>query len=45
MKFIAQKNSRGFTLIELIISLVIIAIIATVSFSNLSGHQEKWQLT
>ncbi|HOK20754.1 MAG TPA: prepilin-type N-terminal cleavage/methylation domain-containing protein [Candidatus Paceibacterota bacterium] len=41
MKFIAQKNSRGFTLIELIISLVIIAIIATVSFSNLSGHQEK----
>lgn len=41
MKFIAQKNSRGFTLIELIISLVIIAIIAIVGFSNLSGHQEK----
>ncbi|HPD55367.1 MAG TPA: prepilin-type N-terminal cleavage/methylation domain-containing protein [Candidatus Paceibacterota bacterium] len=41
MKLLFSNNNRGFTLIELIISLVIIAMIAVISFANLSGHREE----
>ena len=39
-----NKLQKGFTLVELIISIALIAIIAGISFSNLGGHQKKLEV-
>lgn len=39
-----NKLQKGFTLVELIISIALIAIIVGISFSNLGGHQEKLEV-
>ncbi|MBP8994728.1 MAG: prepilin-type N-terminal cleavage/methylation domain-containing protein [Bacteroidales bacterium] len=41
---IKNKLQKGFTLVELIISIALIAIIVGISFSNLGGHQEKLEV-
>ncbi|HOM33348.1 MAG TPA: prepilin-type N-terminal cleavage/methylation domain-containing protein [Candidatus Paceibacterota bacterium] len=39
-----NKLQKGFTLVELIISIALIAIIVGISFSNLGGHQKKLEV-
>ncbi len=41
---IKNKLQKGFTLVELIISIALIAIIVGISFSNLGGHQKKLEV-
>jgi type IV pilus assembly protein PilE len=33
-----SKNSKGFTLIELIISITVVAILSTIAYSNYTQH-------
>ncbi|OYX42947.1 hypothetical protein B7Y94_02680 [Candidatus Saccharibacteria bacterium 32-49-12] len=41
----SRQNSRGFTLVELLIAIVVIAILATISVIAFNGMQDKAKLS